>query len=184
MAAAGELVAGLTYAGIGSRRTPQEVLALMTELAGVLASRGWVLRSGHAPGADQAFEAGAGAHAEIFLPWASFESAVPILADFTSKSPADAAMSVASQFHPGWEHLGRSARLFHARNCHQVLGRDLRSPVRFVVCWTPDGSLDGSGRDTGGTGQALRVAAHHRIPVFNLAVDAHLGRVLGMLTPA
>jgi hypothetical protein len=42
-----------------------------------------------------------------------------------------------------------------------VLGHDLRSPSRFVVCWTADG------RATGGTGQAIRIAEAYAVPVFN-----------------
>ena len=58
---------------------------------------------------------------------------------------------------------GRStARKFHARNCYQVLGKDLQSPSNFVLCWTPGGAV------TGGTGQALRIAIDRGIPVFNM----------------
>ena len=56
------------YTGIGARRTPPEVLALMTRAAFALLKRGYVLRSGHAIGADSAFERGAGEGKQIFLP--------------------------------------------------------------------------------------------------------------------
>ena len=49
-----------------------------------------------------------------------------------------------------------------ARNCYQVLGEDLKSPVDMIICWTPDGKA------AGGTGQALRIANDNDIPVFNL----------------
>jgi hypothetical protein len=49
--------ARITYAGIGARHTPPDVLALMHRIAGALAQRCWVLRTGGAPGADQAFAA-------------------------------------------------------------------------------------------------------------------------------
>ena len=42
------------YTGIGSRETPEEVLKDMKKLGYILAENGWSLRSGHAPGADQA----------------------------------------------------------------------------------------------------------------------------------
>jgi hypothetical protein len=58
-----------------------------------------------------------------------------------------------------------------------VLGADLTSPARFVLCWTPDGSLDGRGRRVGGTGQALRIAHHHGIGVINLARLEHVKRL-------
>jgi hypothetical protein len=164
------------YAGIGSRQTPEEVLYLMTRAAEVLARQGWTLRSGHAPGADQAFEEGAGEHAEVYLPWPKFERDVPILGRAHPR-PSPDAVAVAAGHHPGWQHLSPGARALHARNAHQVLGPDLRSPVTFVICWTPDGSLDGSGRDTGGTGQALRIAASAGITVFNLVLPEHRVRV-------
>ena len=86
-------------------------------------------------------------------------------------------MQMAAAHHPAWERLGRGARSLHARNCHQILGRDLDDPVSFVVCWTPDGATTHPGPSTGGTGQALRIAAAHDIPVFNLARADHLARV-------
>lgn len=43
------------YTGIGSRQTPPEILKMMTKIATQLESKGWVLRSGGAEGADEAF---------------------------------------------------------------------------------------------------------------------------------
>ena len=60
------------YAGIGARATPPEILSLMTRAAFALTKRGYVLRSGHAIGADSAFERGAGRDAQIFLPAAGW----------------------------------------------------------------------------------------------------------------
>lgn len=88
---------------------------------------------------------------------------------------------MAAGFHPAWSRLSSGVRHLHARNCHQVLGRDLNAPARFVVRWTPDGSLDGRGQRVGGTGQALRIAHHHGISVFNLARPEHLTRVRAAL---
>lgn len=64
------------YAGVGSRETPEDVLQLMRQFAIKLANLGWVLRSGGAPGADSAFEAGCKevqGRMSIFLPWKGFE---------------------------------------------------------------------------------------------------------------
>lgn len=61
------------YAGVGSRETPHEILALMTDVAKILGQHGWTLRSGGARGADTAFEDGAkGFKREIYLPWRGF----------------------------------------------------------------------------------------------------------------
>ncbi len=165
------------YAGIGSRQTPPQILDLMTALARKLAQTGYTLRSGHAPGADQAFERGAGQDAEIYLPWASFERAVCCSAGYTQPAPSPEALQLAGQHHPAWDRLKPAVRSLHARNCHQILGRDLSDPVAFVVCWTPDGATTSPGPSTGGTGQALRLANANSIPVFNLARLEHLTRV-------
>lgn len=153
------------------------MLGLMTAAAEILAQRGWILRSGHAPGADQAFEAGAGSQAEVYLPWPGFERSVPLVAQTVVERPHPAAFELATEHHPGWEYLPRGARALHARNAHQVLGADLRTPVSFVLCWTSDGSLDGRGADTGGTGQALRMAAARGVTVYNLCRADHAQRV-------
>ncbi len=167
---------GGCYAGIGSRRTPSEILEVCEQIARALAQLRWRLRSGHAPGADQAFERGAQGDADIFLPWPTFEDAIAV-AGRAYPQPAPAAYQLASQHHPSWSGLGRGARALHARNCHQVLGWTLAQPARFAICWTPDGSLDGHGRDSGGTGQALRLCAAHNVPVFNLGRPDHHARI-------
>ena len=46
----------MTYAGIGSRETPMEVLELMTKASAWLGAKGYTLQSGGAIGADMAFE--------------------------------------------------------------------------------------------------------------------------------
>jgi hypothetical protein len=175
------------YAGIGSRETPPEILDLMRRAAAVLASKGWVLRTGMADGADQAFYCGASTHGalELYLPWAAFEAKARIAGgaeQFILPEPTGAARELAAQFHPVWSRLPRAIRSLHSRNAHQVLGPDLASRARFVLCWTPDGSLDGQGRRAGGTGQALRIAHYYAIPVFNLARPEHAERVLRCCT--
>lgn len=166
------------YAGIGSRRTPQPVLYLMERLASAIADRDYKLRSGHAPGADQAFESGAKGVAEIYLPWQRFEQDVP-LGGVPYYPPSPAAREISSRFHPAWSRLTPAVQLLHARNAHQVLGRELDEPAQFVICWTPDGSLDGRGSNSGGTGQALRIAAAYQIPVYNLALREHRAWAVG-----
>lgn len=139
------------------------MLALAQMAAERLEEKGWTLRSGHAPGMDQAFETGAGRKAEVYLPWPSFERSEPLEADVIVDRPTSGAYNLAARHHPAWERLSRGARALAARNTHQILGRDCNQPVRFVLCWTPGGDI------IGGTGQALRVAAAYNVPVFNFA---------------
>lgn len=153
---------GPPYAGIGSRGTPLPVCRSMVEVGQQLGELGYILRSGGADGADESFEAGAdsvwgGGVKEIFLPWENFNGSLSRL-----YPPSASAFELAARFHPVWEKLGQPARALHARNCHQILGLDLRSPVAFVLCWTQ------GGKGGGGTGQALRIAKHYDIPTIDM----------------
>lgn len=173
------------YAGIGSRRTPPAILALMQKIGARLGSLGFVLRSGGAQGADQAFQQGAasvGAAMQIFLPWPGFEGHK---GSYVFTSPAPDAFKIVAPLHPKWDSLTQGARRLHARNAHQVLGPRLNDPVRFVVCWTPDGAEQAQevSRDTGGTGMGIRLASLYGIRVFNLAREGRL-QALGELIRA
>jgi hypothetical protein len=94
------------YAGIGSRATPAAVLDLMTRAASWLSAQGWVLRTGMATGADQAFYRGASARGalELYLPWPSFEaSARPAscgAGQLVLGEATPAAYELAATFHP------------------------------------------------------------------------------------
>lgn len=151
----------LTYAGIGSRETPMEIINLMMEIGEFLALRNVILRSGHAGGADLAFESGCDIgninNKEIWLPWSKFNGSD---SKFVVSSPE--AFALAEKFHPAWDRCSQGARKLHARNMHQVLGADLNTPSDFVICYTKNGMM------TGGTAQAIRLANHYNIPVFNI----------------
>lgn len=162
------------YAGIGSRDISDAEWVQIGTVAGLLADRGWTCYSGNAPGADQAFGDGAKGDLVVFLPWWGFE--------FHNRSPGilparvwldvgedpDGQASV-DQYHPAPRTLSKAARHFMARNAHQVLGYQGHGhdfpTVSFVLCCaTPLGD----GHVKGGTGQAVRIALDHSIPVFNL----------------
>lgn len=148
------------YCGIGSRETPRRILGMMSVLAYHLARQGWILRSGGAPGADTAFEAGhlaamdeeAVVRPEIYLPWEGFEDRDRVFGGL--KEPTQRALEVASTYHPKWDDISQGAQKLHGRNAHQVLGQNVDSPALpvFIICWTRDG------KGAGGTGQALRIA--------------------------
>ena len=72
---------------------------------------------------------------------------------------------IASEVHPAWDRCNEWARGMHSRNCHQILGYDLQSPVDAVICWTPDGAV------VGGTATALKLSMKEGIPIFNLGVS-------------
>lgn len=155
---------------IGSRRLPRSQRPRLAAVARWLETLGYTLRSGGAQGSDEAFEAGLlhPERAEIYLPEPGFNGHASPLYDATPE-----AFVLAQRFHPAWHRCSDFAKRCHARNGHQVLGRDLATPSRLVVCWTP-GAMD-----IGGTAQALRIARHpdYAIDVYNLA-DPYASRLL------
>lgn len=133
----------------------------MFNIAARYADKGYMLRSGAAPGADSAFEAGcdsANGLKEIFLPWKDFNGHSSQL-----YTPHPLAFEVIDDWWPG-NTTYHAARKLWARNFQQILGNDLMNPdpVDFVICWTPNGMMKG------GTAKAIVVAKHFDIPVFNL----------------
>lgn len=153
----------MIYAGIGSRETPEEILKLFIGIGKVFAERDCVLRSGGADGADSAFEKGCvlvNGQKEIYLPWKGFngnKSAFIV-------QPGEA-FEITEKYHPCFSKLTDGAKKLQARNSHQVLGLDLKSPADCIICYTSK---------TGGTTQALRIAEDYQIPIFNAYEYANL----------
>jgi len=160
------------YAGIGSRETPRSARETINKIAMRLNDLGYTLRSGGADGADTFFEE-VSERSEIFLPWAGFNHRPPV--DLYNPdgqhryidSPTDEAMELAQESIRGFGDRKNGVKMLLARNMHQVLGEDLKTPVRFVACWTP------GGRVQGGTAHAIRLAKSRDITVYNLAIPAH-----------
>jgi len=150
------------YTGIGSRETPLAIKSVIKNIVYKLNNLGYVLRSGGADGADSYFEEYANA-CEIYLPWKGFNNN-----DSELYQISEASILLAKQYHPAWDKLSQAAQKLMARNGYQVLGEDLLTPTEFVICWTKDG------KDSGGTGQAIRIAKTHKIPVCNLYFPSHI----------
>jgi hypothetical protein len=155
------------FAGIGSRETPIYTIKAIKELiCPYLVENNFILRSGGADGADKAFEDGYDSVKgikEIYLPWKNFNNN-----DSPLYGVCNNALKLAEQTHPLWDRLGIPAKKLQARNTYQVLGWGLNSPSAFVICWTPDGSVGRTSKQTGGTGQAIRLAYQSKIEIFNL----------------
>lgn len=147
------------YAGIGSRETPTEILNYFQILGIYFAKQGFVLRSGHAPGADINFEIGCdkvNGQKEIFLPWKGFEGSN---SKFIVNNPK--AFEIAEKYHPYWNNIKQGGQKLPARNTHQVLGWDLNTPSNFIICWTKNG------KGSGGTGEAIRIGTAYNISIFD-----------------
>jgi len=162
----------MIYAGIGSRETPEEVLIKMEKIAFCLAQRyDAVLRSGGAIGADSAFEAGcdrANGKKEIFYAKEWQNRIKP------TKEAWKEAEYIASQIHPAWDRCNEYVRKLHSRNCFQILGVGLNSPVDMVVCYAKEYKY---GDPQGGTRTAIMLAREHNLPVYNLFVDGMIEKL-------
>lgn len=143
----------MTYAGVGSRETPLDILVLMTKIAQYLHSLGYTLNTGDAKGADEAFRSGTGRRRI-----------------FTAKDATVLTRKIAKEIHPAPHAIKGYALDLMARNTNQVFGENLDTPVDFLICWTPDGATDyiKRSRQTGGTGQAIEMASRKGIPVINM----------------
>lgn len=135
------------YAGIGSRKTPQDILDLMSKAAVALDAKGYTLVSGGATGADQAFASRIPADRKII---------------YTADDATPKAIIAASYYHPAWDRCNSYTRKLHGRNMMILLGKNLDTDVKFILCWTE------GGLPMGGTGQAIRAAKACKIPVYNL----------------
>lgn len=171
------------FAGIGSRKTPTDILKLMESIAFKLGSIGYTLRSGGAEGADKAFENGAdkgGYDKEIYTP-ENFDKSKENL-EFCHKY-------LLPVIDPGrnFFKFRYKTKLLLCRNVHQILGEpDTQTakqltfdedrcsisplldivPVKFVVFWIPTENI--WDLDAGGTKYAVRIASNLNIPCFNL----------------
>ena len=154
------------YAGVGSEETPQEVLDNMTALASELEKEGYVLRSGGAVGADQAFSKGV---SNIKNKKIYFDSDIEHDVYGTAKQ----ADKILEETHPKIDKIkkGTRSRNLLARDGYQVFGERFDSPAAFIICWTNDGatSYEQTSATTGGTGQAIRLGSRKGIPVINMA---------------
>lgn len=157
--------------GIGSRVTPPEALSTLTTLVQRLCAEDFVLRSGHAAGADRACEDGAAGHAHIYLPWPGFgtqpykdDPGAPVqgttyVIDAVRRGyHAQALANVYAQF--GRRVPGGPVGKLMLRNMAQILGHSKEPvPSELVICWHPG---------TGGTLYAVQAAVNAGVPVLNV----------------
>ena len=163
------------YTGVGSRELPRYILRFLTDVAEVMAKKGYILRSGAAEGADTAFEKGcdsvSGAK-EIWLPWNGFQGNYVEGDDYRGKEyhvPDPLSFLIASsclkrKVIPYFHKMKIGAQKLHGRNYYQVYGYgEYTSRVCLYAC--PE---DKHGEPTGGTRTAVKLAQSEGIPCYNL----------------
>lgn len=162
---------------VGSRQTPDDVIAQNVTLLNRYISQGYIVRSGNAEGFDLLVSC----HAipglrEIYLPYKNFnlqylggiynDAYVPN----TAWPNYQKAKELVQQFHPLKDKVPEKALPYLIRDVYQVLGLDLKTPSKKVICWTPDGAQTAKEctKKTGGTAMVIRIADVYGIPVENL----------------
>jgi hypothetical protein len=183
-----------TYAGVGSRETPPEICEIIIRLGKVLCDLGWTGWSGEAPGADYWFHYGAKQskrYDEVkfvaIIPWQGFktEGDKPVYSKpgnniylFDAANVSKKAYCLGVGARGTGAGLRRGGITLHSRNALQVLGWDLKSPVKMVIAYS---KLDKHGRPTGGTATAINLATHLKIDVINLYTKEGLDRAMAFL---
>jgi hypothetical protein len=188
----------MIYTGIGSRTTPPVILDLMLEIGRYFGKHGVTLRSGGAPGADIAFEQGcdsAGGPKQIFFPtkiWMGKDSSLRtgtyhlMGPDINLQEASIWAQRIWTyrNLQYEWNRLKPFTKLLMIRNSLQILGPQMVSPTKLIICWTTNGEL------TGGTGQTMMMAEHinhskeydYVIPIINLQIQSHRDAIRNLLS--
>ena len=156
------------YVGLGNDDAPQDVLEKMTEIAKILAERGWTLRhTGNIKGPDVAFEKGAGP-SEAYIAWKGFNERQSEF--IPPKNVHPEVVTIMKQYMPTFDNIKPGVHKIIARSVYAIIGKDLRSPARFIVCWSADGAENAANKTakTGFMGLPIAFGSSLNVPVFNL----------------
>lgn len=158
----------LTITGIGSRQTPQRVMKEMIKIGAWCLKNDILVRSGHAEGADYAFEKGAKENCIAYLPWKNFGMertmlGTPIVFEKLPKKIQNELYEIAPLNHPAWSGLSAGVKKIIGRNMCQVRGH-LERAVYSQACvyWTH------AGNTSGGTVFTRNFADKYEVPCFNM----------------
>ena len=94
---------------VGSRQTPENILAEMKKIGHWCSQYGVTIRSGHAEGADWAFEYGAQYSCQVYLPWKNFNSHLKSSAQVYIYDNVRAS-KIAKKYHPAYDKLSDGAK--------------------------------------------------------------------------
>ena len=111
----------------------------------------------------------------------SVPAAKPRVMSFSANNVDNKARALAAAVHPGYNKMTPYQQDLMARNGYQVFGKDLDSPVDFVLFYAEE--TDNPLRPKGGTGQAVELARLKGIPTINMAEEGwgeKLREVIGL----
>lgn len=178
------------YTMIGSRSTPPDIKSLMVKFATKACEFNYCGRSGGSDGSDACLEQGVRnylqsceesstkPYMEIYLPWKDFngrDSSEEGYYTLPWMNNHKEATEIASEIHPAWERCKQGAKKLHTRNVYQLLGQDLKTPSRFVICWAePKGKY---GHVKGGTATVVKLGIDNNVEIINLYHEEQRKRV-------
>ena len=152
----------LIYAGVGHRNTPENVRNMMTSIGSQLAQMGFILRSGNAIGADQAWEEEVTRKMkEIFIINRKHSCPFGIIPKFTQEQWD----FVVRHYHGGETAFIKQSEYVQQlflRNLNILCGKHLDDKVDFVAYWHEGEHCNG------GTGHTVAMAKTLEIPCFNI----------------
>ena len=132
---------------------------------------------------------------EIYLPWKDFNGRDSSVSGYYTLPWMDnkqQAVNIASEIHPkwsldlkvesgeipkpkNWKPMKQGAKHLHTGNVYQLLGQDLNTPSRFVICYAePQGK---KGHVKGGTGTAVKLGIDNGVEIINLYHETQRKRV-------
>lgn len=162
---------------VGSRKAPVVTLELFNWLGRYITDRGYAVSSGDALGVDRAGWEGAIqssrysiVESRIFLvdfegPRKHRASLDNNFIDSSNLEPSiqTEAYSIAQSVAPHITRLNDYVRSLHTRNVYQILGANLKNPVKAIFYYAEP--LEGDETVAGGTNTALQVAKLAKIPI-------------------
>ena len=187
------------YLGVGSiRQLPEQPKNLIEDLSGCLSKAGFSLRTGGRGEVDDAFWLGAeGGIRQMILPirhFRQYESMnSPEIISY-DKLPGDIQSAAIRECA-----LPASRRKYHSKLKRAmddvcvplVMGANMKTPVRFAITYAPGSRHTPESINEIGTSDdpiyitpdaaAFYLLKKMRIPVFNLANDEHLSRVINYI---
>ena len=189
------------YAGLGDKDTPQSIIvSIVPHIANKLNLLGFTVRVAPPPrkskviegievipnehsnktllGIDEAFINSDIDH-EIYLPWKNFNDIKSKLFRYEKDPVYLEASMLAKEFNKSFGNLQPAVKAMLIRNVFTIFGHDLKSHIKFMVCWTPDGAESPKQftLKTGFTNSLISMASLIKAPVFNLQKDNAESRI-------
>ena len=161
------------WTGVGDTEIEDRMYDLMVIIGQEMTRRGYIFRSGHAPGSDDAFEEGVfrvdPSRSEVWLPWQKFQEdtkreginyIVPTKGEYDEARQFYIDTGILSWF----DNMKQSSRNFHARNYRQGVGNN-DVPSKLCIFAAKE---DEKRNVTGGTRSAVMILRHFNVPTVNL----------------